>query len=193
MKKVTIITLAVTLLAACSKDSIEVNPGSSAQNNSTPNSEKTFVTRSFNATINAVADTDPSIPPTPCSQVVPIAAPDFLLSGSGIHIGQIDAEFSRLHHSLCDLNTTTALLSTSVEGQLAAANGDLIFYEGDDVVNVAALFTPGGGTTGTITGTWTITGGTGRFEGATGSLTINGVVDLVAFSFTCQCVGTITY
>ncbi len=190
MKKITIITLVVTFLAACSKDDTELNPGSSTQN-ATPNSEKVLQTRTFRATINAAAN--PNSPPTSCSGVIPFAAPDFILSGSGIHLGQMDAQTSSLHHISCDVDVTTSLLTTSVNGQLAAANGDLIYYEGNDVVNVAALLTQNPVLTGAITGTWNIIGGTGRFQGASGTLTIDGIVDFVTFSFNCECVGTITY
>ena len=186
MKRITIIALAVTLLTACSKENTEINPGSSV---TTPNSEKVLQARAFSATINAAAN--PASQPTSCSGVVPFAAPDFNLSGSGIHLGQI-GQTSSLHHVSCDVDINTALLTTVVEGQIAAANGDLIYYDGNDVVDVAGLLTQTG-TTGAIIGTWTITGGTGRFEGATGTLTINGLVDFVTFSFTCECVGTITY
>jgi hypothetical protein len=189
MKKITIIALAVTLLAACSKDNMEINPDSTAQNSSTSSVQKALVTRAFSANISAVAD--PTSPPTSCSGVIPFAAPDFILSGNAIHLGQLNG-LSRLHHVSCDVDVNTALLTTNVSGQIVAANGDVINYTGDDVVNIASLLTQTG-TTGAITGTWTITGGSGRFEGATGTLTINGIVDLVGGSFTCDCVGTITY
>jgi len=191
MKNFVIISLAVTLFTACSKDSADINPGTT--DNVTSNNEKSLVTRPFSASINAVADTDPSIPPTACSGDLPgFAAPDFILSGTAAHMGQLDIQNSRLHHNDCNLSFSTAQLTTNVSGQLAAANGDLIYYNGDDIVNVINLLTQAG-TTGEITGTWTITGGTGRFENATGSFTIDGIVDLVGNSFSCQCNGTITY
>jgi hypothetical protein len=79
-----------------------------------------------------------------------------------------------------------------VEGQLAAANGDLLFYTGEDVLDVFNLIT-GSGPTGTITGVWTVTGGTGRFEGATGSFAIAGPVDFNTMTFHFTGEGTITY
>src|SRR4030095_9780327 len=108
------------------------------------------------------------------------------------HFGNLNTNLSTLHHDNCNLSFETAQLTTSVSGQLTGANGDKIFYEGDDVVNVFNLLTQSG-TTGEINGTWTITGGTGRFENASGSFTINGPVDFATTSFSCECVGTIIY
>jgi hypothetical protein len=187
MKKLTIIIAALGLFASCSKQSDDQALPSSNQNNST----SLRTARPFNATLNAAADINSA--PTPCSTLLPggFAAPDFFLSGTSIHLGQINAQQSSLHHVSCDLDVTTGLLTTNVTVDLVAANGDILSCTGDDVVNVSALFT--GGTTGPITGTWTVTGGTGRFKAATGSLTINGTVDLVGNTFTCQCTGTISY
>ena len=84
------------------------------------------------------------------------------------------------------------LLTTNVSVELAAANGDIIYCSGNDVIDVSKLLTQTG-TTGTISGTWTITGGTGRFNGASGSFTINGLVDFVTNTFNCECIGTVNY
>ena len=191
MKKIKIIIPAIMLLAACSKDMNEINPGSTAQTglSSNTNAQKVGVTRSFSATLNAAADANAL--PTSCSGVVPFAAPDFLLSGTSVHLGLINAQLSRLHHVSCDVDVTTALLTTNVSVDLVAANGDILRCTGDDVVNIASLLGQPGSPT--ITGTWTVIGGTGRFDGATGSLTIDGIVDFATNSFTCACTGTITY
>ena len=83
-------------------------------------------------------------------------------------------------------------LTASIRGQLVASNGDRVFYTGADIIDVTNLLTQQG-TTGRITGTWTITGGTGRFEGASGSFTIDGVVDFITTTLDFKAEGTITY
>lgn len=188
MKKNTIIILAIMFLAACSKENMDINPGTSAQDGS--NIQAAKATHAFNATLNAAADGISA--PTPCSGIVPFAAPDFLLNGTVMHMGLLNAT-SRLHHVSCDVDVTTALLTTNVTVDLVAANGDVIHCTGNDVVDVSDLLLGQTSPTGSITGTWTIDGGTGRFTDATGSLTIDGTVDFTTFSFTCECVGTITY
>jgi hypothetical protein len=192
MKKITIVALSIMFLAACQKNANEVNPGSTEPNDvaSTSNTLRTPIARPFTATLYATADG--SSAPTPCTGDVPFAAPDFLMSGTATHLGMLNSQLSRLHHEGCELSISTMLLTTSVTVDLVSASGDLIHCTGDDVVNVASLLTATG-TTGVITGTWTVTGGTGRFVGATGSLTINGIVDFATNSFSCACVGTITY
>ena len=93
------------------------------------------------------------------------------------------------------MSASTFILSTSTGGQIVADNGDKITYTGNDEIDLNNIIFHGG-TTATITGLWTITGGTGRFEDATGSFQITGIVDVTAaggpaFSITGE--GTITY
>jgi len=188
MKKINMIIAAAMLATACNKSSDDLavpGPGQDQQANAIGLKSA----RPFKATVYAVADAN--APLTPCSGVVPFAAPDFFLSGSAAHMGPLDAA-SRLHHAACDLNVSTGLLTTSVTVNLVADNGDILFCSGDDVVN-AAGFLGGSGSTGSITGTWAVTGGTGRFAGATGTVAIDGLVDFIANSFTCEIVGSVAY
>ena len=189
MKKLTIIILSLTLFAACKKESNE----SAAPVLDNYSAKKSKAARPFTANFNATVDVNSPNLPTACSGDVPgFSAPDFFLSGTATHMGQINAQLSKLHHASCNLSVTSMLLTTSVSVEIAAANGDLVYCTGNDIVNVTSLLTSTG-TTGAITGTWTITGGTGKFNGASGSFIINGLVDFITNSFTCQCTGTISY
>ena len=186
MKNLSLIALFLFLLASWQQADELATPGALSQIN-----QRSEQARPFNANFSGALD--PNSAPTACSgDLQPLLLLDYFISGNATHLGNLNAELSNLHHVNCDLSFATALLTTSVSGQLVAANGDAIFYTGDDVINVFNLLTASG-TTGTITGSWTITGGTGRFEGASGSFTINGLVDFLTFGFSATAEGTITY
>src|SRR6185295_4567182 len=168
MKKILTIALAIIVISACNKSANEINPGSKA----TTYAEKQTQTRPFEINLYTTADINST--PTPCTGDLPgFAIGGLFLHGTATHLGLINPSQSTLQHVGCDLSFATALLTTSIAGQIAAADGDLIFYTGNDEINVFNLLT-GAGSTGTITGVWTITGGTGKFAGATGSLSMNG-------------------
>ena len=193
MKKLTLIMLSLALFAACSKESDDMATPMSSSNSGIEKSLAAPRTRPFEAILSAAVDVNSTNPPTECSGNTPFAAPDFVLTGEADHLGNL--RVSTLHHDACDLTLSVPpfLLTTSVSGQIVAANGDYITYTGNDVVDVTNYALQQPNPTGSITGTWTITGGTGRFTGATGSFTIDGTVDFVTFTFTCVCLGTLTY
>jgi hypothetical protein len=186
MKNLSLIALFLMSLASCQQ----------VDEFASPTGAERIVQRSqnlrpFKATLQSLVN--PGNPLTECSGDIPgFAIPDHFLAGQATHLGNLNAALSTLHHDDCNLSFATLSLTASVSGRLAAANGDLIYYTGDDVIDASALLT-GTGTTGPITGTWTITGGTGRFNGASGSFTINGIVDFIAGTFSAQANGTITY
>jgi hypothetical protein len=185
MKNLIFILLSVLLNAACNSSSDELaSPASS------PIGSRSQQARAFHATLSAALN--PNSAPTACSGALPLALLDYTISGNATHLGILNSTLSFLHHIDCDLNLETATLSTNVNGQLVGANGDLIYYSGQDVINVYNFLT-GSGPNGPITGTWTITGGTGKFVGATGSVTLSGLVDFTTLSFTAAADGTITY
>jgi hypothetical protein len=193
MKKIKIIALAIILLSACKKDDSEMNIDNKTQTDLTSNAARSRATRSFEITFTTTADTDPSIPPTPCTGDLPgLANAGVFLHGNATQLGLINSSQSRLQDVSCNLSFTTALLTTTIAGQMTGANGDKIYFNGNDEINVSNLLT-GAGPTGTITGLWTITGGTGRFAGATGSFSINGPVDFATSTFSGTGAGSITY
>jgi hypothetical protein len=193
MKKLTII-LSLLFFVACKKDSGIAQTDAIPQGSSTNQAfAKTPVTRPFAATLYSSIDPDPSIPPTACTGDLPgLANPGHFMHGQVTHLGELNWQQSRLQDTSCNLSFATMQLTTSISGQFAAANGDLIYYTGNDVFDVTNLIFQSG-TTGTMQVTWTITGGTGRFEGASGSFTINGTVSFITFTFSFEAVGTITY
>jgi putative hemolysin len=185
MKNLLFILLSVTLLAACQSSSDElVSPDASSK-------IVQRSTRAFHANLSAAID--PNSAPTACSNTGgQLAVLDYFISGNATHLGLLNTNLSTLHHDDCDLNGETLDLSTSVSGQLVGANGDKITYTGEDVINVFNFLT-NSGPNGPITGTWTITGGTGRFVGASGSFTISGLVNFTTLGFNVVADGTITY
>ena len=192
MKKLTIIPLAAILLLACSKEVKEQQDSLQATLASQP-ANKSQTTRAFMASLYSSVDTNPSIPPTACSGDIPgLANPGYFLHGNATHLGELSWQQSRGQDIACNLSFASMLLTTTVSGQLAAANGDLVYYTGADEID-ASTFLSGAGTAGTIQGVWTITGGTGRFVGATGSFTIYGPADFATGTFRFEAVGTITY
>ncbi len=195
MKKIQMIAIAVLFLTACNKDMNEVMPSSTGQTDvaSDSNLKKCKHTRPFSINFYTTVDTNSAIPPTPCSGDLPgFANAGYFLHGTASHMGLINVAGSRGQDVSCNLSFTTALLTTSVAGEITSACGDKIFYTGNDEINVFNLLT-NSGTTGTITGLWTITGGTGKFAGATGSFPINGPVDFTTSTFSITGTGTITY
>jgi hypothetical protein len=190
-KMLGIIFFSMMLFASCEKDSDEMAAPATA--NSGNASAKLAVSLPFTGTLNATVDVNSPNPPTSCSGDVPgFGTPDFVLSGTSTHLGLLNVKLSRLHHISCDLSASTMLLTTNVNVVLQSANGDLLYCSGNDVINVVSLLTATG-TTGAITGTWTINGGTGRFTGARGSINISGLVDFAVNTFSCTCTGNITY
>lgn len=192
MKKFSIISLSLMLLIACSKDSDQL---ASVQGEISvkPSTQKSQTSRVFKGNLFSTINLNPSAPPMSCTGDLPgLALPEHFMHGNATHMGELIWQQSTLIHTSCNLSFATMLLTTDVSGQLSASNVDLIYYSGTDVIDVTNLLT-GAGTTGSIEGTWTITGGTGRFDGASGSITINGTVDFNTGTFSCAVNGTITY
>jgi hypothetical protein len=175
MKKITIIALSIMFLSACRKD-IKVTRAIKVDFHSSVNQASPALTC--------------TLPGTPFA----IANSGYFLHGSIAQLGSINSASSMGQDGFCNLNSGF-ILTTKTSGQIVTANGDKITYTGDDAIDLNNVVL-NGGTTAAITGVWTITGGTGRFAGATGSFTITGIVNVASeggpvFSVTGE--GTITY
>jgi hypothetical protein len=195
MKKIKIIAVAIILLTSCKKNmpSDTMIPEEVA---SKTDAAKAKITRSIK--VDFFSSADPSSPTLTCTLPgVPfaIANSGYFLHGNVSHLGLINSETSMGLDGSCNLNGSTFILSTTTAGRIVANNDDMITYTGSDEIDLNNIIF-NGGTKATITGLWTITGGTGRFAGATGSFQINGLVDVAAAggpSFSITGEGTITY
>jgi hypothetical protein len=177
MKKIMNIAAIAALLlgiAACQKDD------SSSANNSSQgkNTLKNAVTRPFSGhstgTIAIVySETNECYPYFP--------RVEFTGSGTATHLGNGTNEWY-----VC-LNTETGGLEGAFYGTLTAANGDKVYFSQPD----PSVFTID--QNGNVTGEFDITGGTGRFEGATGHINTSGVNDFLNMTFDINSEGYITY
>ncbi|MEO6254370.1 MAG: hypothetical protein ABIO79_13740 [Ferruginibacter sp.] len=198
MKKIAIFALTIMLFTACRKDINEMglNARLQAELVSKTNAQNVQVSRPIR--VDFYSTVDLASPTLNCSMPgVPFAITNsgYFLHGNATHLGLINGETSMGLDGSCNLNPATFILSTTTTGRIVSANGDMITYTGSDAIDLNNVIFHGG-TTAAITGVWTITGGTGRFAGATGSFSINGIVDLTTaggptFSITGD--GTITY
>jgi len=101
-------------------------------------------------------------------------------TGNATHLGKFEYDFPHI------VNRTTRPSTGAGSCTFTAANGDQVFA---DIVGEATLIVPGllfGVEQGTITG------GTGRFAGATGSFVIERLIDNVNFTTSGSFDGTIT-
>ena len=176
MKRImTIAAVAALLLGlgACQKDD------TSSANNSGQgkNTLKNSVTRPFSAhtsgTIAIVYSED-----NECYPYFPQV--QFIGSGTGTHIGNHTSEWY-----VC--TNEQQGLEGPFHGTFTAANGDKIYFNQPD----PSVFTID--ENGNVTGEFDITGGTGRFEDATGHINTTGVDDFVNLTFDIYSEGFITY
>lgn len=148
--------------------------------------------------IDIFSSPDPDFISSPCSNSGFLRTSGFFVNGTATHLGKIDASNSPGEDVSCNFTVTTEgrlVLETEVAGQITAANGDMIYYTGSDKLDLTEILT-GVSPFGTIVGTWIITGGTGRFVGATGTLPIKGIIDAsppTGGIFRATAEGTITY
>ncbi len=91
------------------------------------------------------------------------------MAGHLTHGGTLISDQSYYRVLNCNFDYLTLTVSESIEGVHTVANGDYYWFTSDLQVNV---------TNGMLTGTVIVNGGTGRYEGATAMLVINGIHDL---------------
>ena len=120
----------------------------------------------------------------------PVLICDFTLEGQliGTHIGRADdvgwgtARIDFSQPCVVDAGLVGNVSTGEFAGVITAADGSELFYEGASTQCVVS------GASDSRSGSWWITGGTGRFEGASGTIELGPVVDGSAVN-----VGTITF
>ena len=88
------------------------------------------------------------------------------LEGNQTHGGKLITELSTWEIFSCDTDFTTMLNTSQVEGVNTVANGDAYSYTCTMITNIVSK---------TVTIYVTATGGTGRFEGVSGQVTLKGI------------------
>jgi hypothetical protein len=103
---------------------------------------------------------------TTCTPVPTLGSMD--IGGSATHLGDLQFDHSFWNNTDCSFDAATMVVTQKGPGQLMADNGDILYIYA--VVYVHPL-------TNTFDGTTDFTGGTGRFEGATGHVDLlNGII-----------------
>ena len=155
---------AVAALVACSDAAPPLDPADADTRHSAANATGPLVNsppRPFRLT--AEGNANPDFSQGPCAVLNTESG-----TGVALHLGRVSWTASEVGNFCID-PADPGLGTVSGEIVFTAANGDRLTANGQSTVQADFA----GGTL-TITGTFTITGGTGRFAGATGGGTITG-------------------
>lgn len=159
MKKLLGIALSVLIFAACQKEEIPVDKAQFddiVQNNKAPEKKARPLSGDLN---NAPV---PGIPPVDCGFGLTLSGKNFLY-GTVSHLGRLKSGSFGIAQT-CTVFTDGKATYKEI---WIAANGDQVFID-SYIIPVADPLIPN---EGTWTGEGVITGGTGRFEGASGKWT----------------------
>lgn len=185
MKKLMLVLAATLFLLACMKEQSSDLLQQKNELNVSNALEKNMVTRPMY--VNFYASPDMTVDPVQC---MPSQLGTFFVGGgmkiygTATHIGLVDADESFGRVTQCMFGPAAYQLSTRNEGQIAAANGDLMYFSSEDVTSVID---------GSLTGVVTLTGGTGRFMNSSGYVNIKGTVNFQTGAVQWTGAGTITY
>jgi len=130
---------------------------------------------------------DYSIPPVEC---LPVEFGNVVIGGGGwirgiaTYIGKVNVNNSPWTATGCNFGPNPGQVTENIQGKITGANGHYFLYSGYSTVTFAD---------GSLTGEMTINGGTGRFAGANGTVTMNGTVNLETGAATWTGRGTITF
>lgn len=187
MKRISIFILAVTtMLFACKKDTVQT-----VQEKSKPSLEKMSAKKKHTVPISGDLSNAPvpNAPPVICSDLFPISGQNFLY-GNVSHMGKLKSG-SLGTAQVCNITGFDPLRATITYTEVkVAANGDKVFS--NSIIYIVGD-TETGGATGTWTGSGIITGGTGRFDGATGAWDFSNARFFADGTSTWSISGNITY
>ncbi|MCU0387216.1 MAG: hypothetical protein MUE71_01250 [Chitinophagaceae bacterium] len=91
------------------------------------------------------------------------------IGGTATHFGKLQMANSYLEHTMCYMGPEQFQITAISNGLIMAANGDIGTFVAKYVTNAWDM---------TFTGTVTMTGGTGRFEGCSGEVIMTGSQDV---------------
>ena len=107
-----------------------------------------------------------------------------VVNGNATHVGLVNSEKSPWLMTGCSFNPMSYQLTSYVAGKITAANGDYFFYTGQIVTQLPDY---------TFTGEIIMNDGTGKFKGVTGSVLIEGGVDMTTGVLSWSGEGTVTF
>jgi hypothetical protein len=162
MKKLFFISLAVLLFVGCQKESITEDK---AQFDALAASSKAGNQKARPLSGDLTNAPNPNAAPISCSGIFPLSGQNFLY-GNVSHLGKLQSG-SVGNALVCNLTGFDPLTATITYTEVwVAANGDQVFS--NSTISIVGD-TDNGGATGIFTGSAIITGGTGRFTGASGA------------------------
>lgn len=97
------------------------------------------------------------------------------VGGTATHFGQLQMANSFIEHNMCYLGPQQFQLTALSTGVIVAANGDFATFVSKTITNVWDM---------NFTGSVTMTGGTGRFEGCSGEVLMTGSQDMTTMKVT---------
>ena len=132
------------------------------------------------------SDPDRSLAPVQC---IPLQANMFIggggwVRGNATHLGKVNQTESHFVNTGCNLNPLLMQLTGWVEGKITDANGDYFYYSGFAVTQLPE---------GTFEGDIIMNDGTGKFKGVTGSVLIEGGVDMTTGVLSWSGKGIVTF
>ena len=175
MKKLICLLIVSLVVFSCSKDILtDENPDLKKANVPIPFKGEMCMTYNFDVPLMPVAGTPVTKPSGEVLIPKLFLAGEAWLAGHGTHTGELQAQSlmkgKSAYLDMESLQKGKVVLVAIFEGTLYAANGDILYFASPIRIDATDPENR------TITGTWLITGGSGKFENAIGSGILNGLL-----------------